>query len=130
MSRIRKVALIDDINNRELELTTNSNVPVEVQNTSGDSINVATEETLNALINFISVLTNIIKNPNWLSIPNNALQVITMANSVITTVSTVTTVTTVTAVTGLTNIGGLSADQMVINDSKQAWIATNRSLYT
>ena len=130
MSRIRKVALIDDINNRELELTTNSNVPVEVQNTSGDSINVATEETLNALINFISVLTNIIKNPNWLSIPNNALQVITMANSVITTVSTVTTVTTVTAVTGLTNIGGLSADQMVINASKQAWIATNRSLYT
>lgn len=124
MSLIRKFSLIDDTNNRELELTSNDNVPVEIQGLDGSAVNVATEETLNTLINFISVLTNIIKNPNWLSIPNNALQVLTMANSVITTVSTVTTVT------GVTNIGGLSADQMVINDSRTAWATSSRSLYS
>lgn len=127
MSLIRKFSLIDEINNRELELTSNENVPVEIQGSDGAAVNVATEETLNTLINFISVLTNIIKNPNWLSIPNNALQVLTMANSVITTVTTVATVTTVT---GVTNIGGLSADQMVINGSRTAWATSSRALYS
>ena len=127
MSLIRKFSLIDEINNRELELTSNENVPVEIHGSDGSAVNVATEETLNTLINFISVLTNIMKNPNWLSIPNNALQVLTMANSVITTVTTVATVTTVT---GVTNIGGLSADQMVINNSRTAWATSSRALYS
>jgi hypothetical protein len=87
----------------------------------------STEDTLKELASLTRLLKRVIQNPNWLNIPNNALQVLTMANSVITTVSTV---SAVTVVTGLTNIGGQSADQMMINDTHMRWALTKRNLYS
>lgn len=117
-----------DINVRDESgnaFTNNNTLPVTNYDSSGNEVVPASEATLDALFNLTRILTEIIKNPNWLSFPNNALQVLTVANSVITTVTTVSTVTTVT---GITNIGGQSADQLVINDTWNTWANRTRNL--
>jgi hypothetical protein len=43
-----------------------------------------------------------------------------------TTVTTVTTCATVTACTNVVNLGGLSADRLVLNQNYSAWASTNR----
>lgn len=124
MSKLHDFNLHDESGNAY----SNSNtVPVTNYDSSGMEISPATEETLDALFNLTRMLTEILKNPNWLNQSNNALQVLTMANSVITTVTTVSTVTTVT---GITNIGGSAADQLIANDMKRTWAVSARSLYT
>lgn len=64
MSLIRKFSLIDEINTRELELTANSNIPVELKDSSGNAIDLqvtASENlkvSLEELANGISVNSN------------------------------------------------------------------------
>lgn len=57
MSLIRKFSLIDEINTRELELTSNSNVPVELKDSSGNAIDLQVKT--NANTSSIELLVNL-----------------------------------------------------------------------